>query len=106
MGSVKLEEMSSIELNMGNVPYHPNEGFKATVTLPDTSGTLNITGKDDASFNLSTLHSIYQRHPWKNHMPSYYCHNTWIMSIDEEEPITVGGSIDTLNYSRKTENHK
>ena len=34
-------------------------------------------------------------------MPLDYFHNTWIMSIDQEDPITVGGAIDILNYLRK-----
>ena len=57
--------------------------------------------KDDALFIITILYSISQRHPWKNILPSECCCNSWIISIDEEDPITVGDVIDTLNYFRK-----
>ena len=34
-------------------------------------------------------------------MTSDNWHNAWIMSIDQEDPITAGGVIDTLNYLSK-----
>ena len=102
MGSVKLEEASSIELNIGNTPCHPDARFIATMPLSYKSSPLNIAFKDDTSFNVPILHSISQRHPWINHFTSECCYNSWIISMDEEEPITTGGVIDTLNYLRKT----
>ena len=49
MGSIKLEDVSSIELNLGNALYHPNSGITATASLLDILGPLNTNVKDDAS---------------------------------------------------------
>ena len=101
MGSAKLEEASSIELNTGDTPHYPDAGFAATITFLDKSSPLHIDFKDDTSLNITILHSISQHHPWKNHLPSEYCCNSWIISMDKKEPITSVDAIDILNYLRK-----
>ena len=63
MVSVKLEDFSSIKLNLGNAPYHPNAVITANAPLPDMLVQFNISIKDNASFNLPILHSLSQHHP-------------------------------------------
>ena len=70
LGAVKLDDVSTVELNARKTPYAPDEGFTATVPLQHKSCPLNITVKDDSSFNTPILHTITQRHPWRNHLPS------------------------------------
>ena len=46
-------------------------------------------------------HSISQRFPRRNYLPSECYYNSWIISMNEEELTTSGGVIGPLNYLRK-----
>ena len=89
-----------MELSTSTTPCDTNEGFTVNVPLTPLPSPLNVTLKDDTSFNVPILHTITQRYPWRNHLPSKYCYNSWIIAINEEEPITASGALDTLNYLR------
>ena len=43
------------------------------------------------------LHSLTKRYHWRNMIPTEYCRNSWILALDDEQPITAVGIIDTLN---------
>ena len=101
LGAVKLNDVNTVEFNTSKTPYAPDEGFTATVPLQQKLCPLNITVKDDSSFNIPILRAMTQRHPWRNYMPSEYCYNSWIIAINEEEPITAARILDTLNCLRK-----
>ena len=62
---------------------------------------MNVALRDDQSFNTPMLNKLTQRHPWRKFLPTDYLSNVWILAIDDEEPITASGAIDTLNFIRK-----
>lgn len=104
LGKVQLEDVSVLEMDTSTTPYDPNAGFTVTLPIPAYPVPLNISLKDDKIFNMPILCKLRNRHPWRNHLPTEYLNNVWILAIDNEEPITASGAIDTLNFLRK--NHR
>ena len=81
LGKVKLEDITEALLNTSSSPFNPNSGFNITVQLTPSTTPLNITMKDDASYNLPVLHSLTKRHPWRKMIPTEYCRNSWILAL-------------------------
>ena len=98
MDKVKIEDVSELHLNTHNKPHNSMAGVTIKLPLQYKSFPLNISLRDDKSFNMPILNKLPPRHAWRKHFPSDCMSNVWILAIDHEEPITAAGAIDYLNF--------
>ena len=52
---------------------------------------------------LTTLKKLRAMRPQKSALPADYLDNAWILSIEDDDPITDSGVVDTLNFLRDSD---
>lgn len=103
IGEVKLEYVTVLDIHASSSPHDPNAGFTVTLPIPAYPVPLNISLRDDKSFNLPILTQLPDCHPWRRYLPPDYIKNAWILAINDDEPITASGAIETFNFLRQND---
>ena len=82
-------------------PFDLNIGFIVTLLLPSYPLLKYVSLKGTKSFNILIFTTLYLRYLQRKYLPSDYMSNVQILTIDDKKPITVLGTIDTLNFIQK-----
>ena len=91
LGTLKLEEAKVLHMKICDKPCNPTANIKLTLPLLHKSSPLSVVIKDDESCNVSILHHVPPRYPWRNFIPTEQLSNSWMLAIDDEEPIMDQG---------------
>ena len=101
MSKVKLEDIAELLMDASSSPFDPNAGFAVTALLPSCPLPMHLSFRDDKSFNLPILNKLPQRHPWRHFLPTEHLRDVWILAINDEEPLTAVGTLETLNFIQR-----
>ena len=81
-------------------PFAQHELFTYDVTLPQT-GTFGLVLQDDEHFGLPAIVSIETDSPFLKGCKKSLHRQAWIISIHQDEPITVDRTLEYMNYLRR-----
>ena len=92
--------LHDLQLNLQQTPFNSSEIFTYNLTLPIHATTIGFEIYDDTYFNIPYIHKIIPDTPAYEQIPSIHRRNMFIISINDEEPITSTFAIDLLQPRR------
>ena len=95
-----LEDVTEIHMKIRDRPCDPSNSIKLCLPLLHYSSPMSVVMKDDEQCNIPILHRIPLRHPWRKLILTENLMNSWILAIDDDEPITAQEAQDALEFLR------
>ena len=83
-------------------PFDDDQPFTYSVSLPK-SGPLGLDLFDDEIFGIPLIVSMHQNSNFRKNCKTKLHQNAWIVSIHQEEPITIDRFLDYVTYLRKND---
>ena len=92
---------TSSSLDITNSPFDPDTLISLEVELPPARRPLYVSIKDDSDFHIPFIERVYNESPLFAQIPPRAHCNTWIVSIDAEEPIMASTAISELKRHQR-----
>ena len=93
----KIQHLKEYISNPINSPFELNDLFYHLVDMSiEKPPHFGIDIKFDDAFGLPIIHNIHPNSSFFNHLPVRYRRNIWIVSIENEEPITPSAAYDAI----------
>ena len=106
IGSIKLEDVTELHMSIRDMPCNPSDNIKLRLPLLHHSSPMSDVMKHDESCIIPILHHVPPRHPWRKLIPVECLRNSWVLAINDDEPITNQGAQDALEFLRSKNRSK
>ena len=97
-------ELIDDEMKLTNHPFLEKDLRTFTLPLPKKNHNLWIKVEDDQYFHIPYISCVLEKSVWFRALPKEFRTNSWIVGINDSEPITCHYFLDYLDYLRR-ENH-